>query len=817
MQNSNRDTRDPASSEKGAHMKNDPGELTDGQNWDFERGDLSFWMAEGDAFSNQPIRGDRISTSRVQPVSLGGDYWDVPYPIGTHDDYWVGSAENALGDLATGTLTSREFVITTCYIHFRISGTRDPKRIRVELQARAEDYEQLFASVRDHRPDGQLALREPATLDRDEDFLVLFRATGHDNEIMRQETWDLGPLLNRSREAEVPLRARIRIVDASESGHINVDHFQFLDHSPEPLNPPLWGFADLHCHPMAHLAFGGNLFWGKPTDPLKKMQHCDGKGHGGGLFSGYVLHEIEAKDDPHYRANRHPACCWPTWTSKTHQEMHIEWVRRAYEGGLRLMCACAVNNQLLEHLMHSTLFAQVKPRDDLSIVLEQVKAVKTLADQQSDWMEIAYSSAQAGQVIKQGKLALVLAGEVDQLGGWKREQDCTDKQVAALVETLYAEGIRMLIPIHLADNAFGGTAIYLDMFNTLNYYLNGEYFSVEDGNEVGVQFRLQARPDKKVIGTLLPRVIKEEIPIAQYLQIPPEHGHINRRGLTERGKFLIRALISRGMMIDIDHMSHRSVEDTLSIAEQYNYPLVASHITFRELACSGATEAMKTRRQIERIARLGGVIGPMPAQGEVRSVNDVLPTIGRELPNDYAGSSKSWAQAYLYAVHLMRGRGVALGTDFNGLAFKPRPRFQGLVGPNMSTSSQKVARVEAPGAKAGEERQAPQPGSTSAGQFAPQRDGVRYAHYFQHAQTRQQPASPSAPSGLLTRPHIALTALEEGAFDINFTGLAHYGLIPDFLQDGRNVGLSEQELASLFHSANDYIRMWELCEIQSRD
>ena len=30
---------------------------------------------------------------------------------------------------------------------------------------------------------------------------------------------------------------------------------------------PLWGFADLHAHLMAHLAFGGRAFWGKPYDP----------------------------------------------------------------------------------------------------------------------------------------------------------------------------------------------------------------------------------------------------------------------------------------------------------------------------------------------------------------------------------------------------------------------------------------------------------------------------------------------------------------------------------------------------------------------
>jgi microsomal dipeptidase-like Zn-dependent dipeptidase len=616
-----------------SQMKDYPTNLNTDDNWDFETGDLSFWSAEGDAFSNQPVRGDRVSTSRVRPVTLGGDYWDVP------------------------------------------------------------------------------------------------------------------------------------------------------------LSTPLWGFADLHCHPMAHIAFGGHLFWGKPTDPVKKLQRCDGKGHGGRLFSGYVLHEIEAKDDPRYRSNRHSSGHWPTWTSRTHQEMHIDWIHRAYEGGLRLMCACAVNNQLLEHLIRSSPFTSVKPRDDYSAVLEQVEAIKKLADQQADWMAIAYSSAQARQIIRQGKLALVLAAEVDQLGGWKREQDCTDTQVALLVQMLYGQGLRMITPIHLADNAFGGAAIYSDLFNSLNYYLNGEYFSVEDGYDSGVQFRLQERPERKVVGTRLPRIVKEEMPIIEYLRIPPEHGHANKRGLTERGNFFIRMMMSKGMLIDIDHMSHRSVEDALDMAEQYDYPLVASHCTFRELACSGATEAMKTRQQVERIARLGGVIGPMPTQGEVRALNEVLP-ISCQVPNDYPGSSKSWAQAYLYAVYLMRGRGVALGTDFNGLVIKPRPRFQ---------DPSSVEPLD----------------FASLGQQASQRNSVRYAHYARSAQTRLRPATRSVDPESFHRPHTPLTASNDGVYDINLMGLAHYGMIPDFLQDGRNIGLSEQDLVPLFRSANDYIEMWERCERRS--
>ncbi len=762
-------------------------------NWDFEAGNLSFWVAAGDAFKNQPTYGDSVTTARVRPVTLGGDYWDVPYPIGQHGDYWVGTAENPLGDAAMGTLTSQEFLIDRRYIHFLVGGTHDPNGIRVELQIRIEDYECIYAYARDLQKGEEdlTSLLEPPTKRiRDNDFVVVLRTTGHNSEVMRQESWDLTSLLSASSAAKVQLRARIKIIDASEVGHINVDHIQFLDHIPRAEPPPMWGLADLHCHPMAHLAFGGKLIWGKPTDQVHKIRRCDGAGHGGRIFSGRVLHDIEAKNNPKYVANRHPSCCWPSFSSRTHQEMHIDWIRRAYEGGLRLMCAHAVNNQLLECLMQATPFLSIKPKDDVQAVLQQTKAMKEFADQNADWMCIAYSSFEAREIVAQDKLAIVLGVEVDQLGGWKREEDCTDLQIATLVQMLYAQGIRMMTPIHLADNAFGGCGIYDSLFNGLNYYLNGEYYDVEDGYDSGVQFRLSERPEKVVFGRLLPRIVIEEQAFEAYTRVPPGHGHANKKGLTKRGSFLIREMMRVGMIIDIDHMSHKASSETLIIAEQYDYPVVSSHTSFRELARNGASETSKTREQIEKIRRLGGIIAPITNQGDVRDVGELEPKQAGKVTNDCSGSSKSWAQAHLYSMELMGQKSVAIGTDFNGMLIKPCPRF----GDNEN-------KVHTGGSDNLWPEQKP---------F--QSNGVRYAHY-DHAHDRQTRGTTAPVS--LNRHQVPLTAHGGGAYDINLMGLAHYGMLPDFLQDGRNIGLTDKDLAPLFRSAEEYIQMWEKCERRS--
>ena len=52
-------------------------------------------------------------------------------------------------------------------------------------------------------------------------------------------------------------------------------------------------------------------------------------------------------------------------------------------------------------------------------------------------------------------------------------------------------------------------------------------------------------------------------------------------------------------------------------------------------------------------------------------------------------------------------------------------------------------------------------------------------------------------------------------FDINLDGVAHLGLLPDFLQDIRNQGLAVDDFAPLFRGANDYVEMWAKCEARS--
>jgi len=137
----------------------------------------------------------------------------------------------------------------------------------------------------------------------------------------------------------------------------------------------------------------------------------------------------------------------------------------------------------------------------------------------------------------------------------------------------------------------------------------------------------------------------------------------------------------------------------------------------------------------------------------------------------------------------MGGKGVAISTDANGLLIKPCPRFGNGGGERCSQVSPHLLT---------EQKQV-------------QRNGVRYAHYEHARQMRKTFTSDS-----LERLQVPLIALGEGTYDINTMGFAHYGMLPDFLQDVRNIGLNSTDLTPLFGSAEDYIQVWEKCEQRSK-
>lgn len=761
-------------------------------NWDFEDG-LKGWIRSGTAFESQPTEGHNVQVRRIGPLAeqistrIGGDYWrTLEYPIGHHGEHWLGTAENhpdsstppgtEQGDSPTGTLLSRVFVIEERFMTFLIGGDADAENLRVELMVESE-------------PGAAGAFQLGALW-----YRIAKHATGHGEERLRRESFDLANFKGS--------KARVRIVDNSTMGHLNVDDFRFQPQPPiltsvriagvdrpsvvlrdgrnYDWDSPVWGLADLHTHPIAHLGLGQKVFHGQPDGPITEALgncNCNHGGHGldngcGNYLRQLVLAAFDGENgaDPHqsgYDGNQWARFRkWPVFTSISHQQMWHDWVRRAYDGGLRVVVALTVHNRLIA----GATVDSIPPFDDLAVTDRQIKELKEFVSRHSDFLEIAYSPFDLRRIIHENKLAVIIGSETDDIGNFssnpvvKENADAVSKElVRKRLQALHDMGLRYLFPVHLVDNKFGGSAIYNPVFTIATKHAMGRPIDVEAvGN--GVRFRLEnldvlsELPNgDQIAGALAEAIFNPFAPLKLMLEtssqitgqdtsfsdsslgmagvaavatlpliasspasaaaapalfeffgdvgsldlpsdiLPlggnyPDYesvvleedgnlgGHRNSRGLTDLGRFAINEMMRMGIMIDLDHMSERGVEESLLIAEKVEggYPMNFGHNSFRYQRYDGS-ENNRVPEQLVRIRDLGGIMGLGWGNGDRKSVGTALDNprtnSTSQVFNDNPGSSKSFAHSALYALEFMGHSQIALGTDINGFVVGPGPRF----------------------------------------------------------------------------------------------------------------------------------------------
>jgi microsomal dipeptidase-like Zn-dependent dipeptidase len=544
------------------------------------------------------------------------------------------------------------------------------------------------------------------------------------------------------------------------------------------------GYADLHCHPMVHLAFGGrrnkrSLFWGDPLESIPRALPGCGIAHAfwrarrplAAVAPMIAEHEwIHAGYDG-YRG-------WPEPRTRIHQQMHITQVRRAYESGLRVMVASAVNNELLADAYHGVH----KENGDEHAIKAQLTKIRQMATEHPDWMAIVESPQEARNALDANKLAIILAIEVDSIAGptKRREGSLTDAEAEAIVKGWWSEGVRLINPIHLADSAIGGTAVYSDLFNCLNHYLiekhdpgapDPRFLDVKPGSGPTADVRFFLSSQYRLMTGLYARRYDSRYPA--YVEKAGRVGHVNTRGLTTAGAAFIKAMMKRGMLIDVEHMSSQTLWDTLAIAEEVRYPLISSHTAIRDLAVPRepeegliegcAHEAMRTSGELSKLKELGGVLGLGGHVGLIRGSKD-------------DDDSTSWAVSYWFAVATLGFDSVAIGTDMNGFARTPGPRFERRWGSKAPTRRNKSNRARP--IDYGKDR------IPCLGRVVDQ------------------------------------TALGRRAYDFNFDGLAHYGLLPDFTVDVelslKSLGMSRSDpMRPFFSSADAVVTAWETCRGRS--
>lgn len=570
---------------------------------------------------------------------------------------------------------------------------------------------------------------------------------------------------------------------------------------------PVWGFADTHTHPFVDRAFGGKLFWGRAFGPMDTALSDCGNAHPtktlsagtviagialGGLLGpaalalpvagpvltvglsglgtvggGLAFQDIQeihpgTKGAPTFQD-------WPRFDTKIHQLMYESWLFRAYVGGLRLMVAHAVNNETIcDALKGLGRTAPGRTCDDMEAVSLQLQDARDMENFINSecasgtpelgcvgpgmgWFHVVTSSAEARQAINRGQLAVVLGVEVDHLFDCGRGKNCIPQTVDTDLQSLIALGVRHFFPIHLSDNAFGGMAFYEDMFAISSNYLNG-------AAPVAVNPQCPVDPNDGAY--------------TFHLTGYPQPTTCNAQGLSDLGKYFVQDLARYHMIIDIDHMSRNSLENTFSLLQPFGYPVIAGHNGFMTLhKGSKRTEAARTTGQAMTIKALGGLVAI--GLGDVGTVTDVARSSYSRLDHDCSNSSKTWFQSYSLAA--MTGGGwsfaaVPLSTD-QGLTDLIGPRFKGSLG---------VACA----------------GGTDA-EVAAQTNPVVY------------PFKTLTPGTGLA---LNMSTVNGRQFDFNTEGMAHFGLFPDFIADLQSLGVPDTELGPLFRSAEGYIEMWSRAE-----
>jgi microsomal dipeptidase-like Zn-dependent dipeptidase len=543
---------------------------------------------------------------------------------------------------------------------------------------------------------------------------------------------------------------------------------------------------------------------------------------------------------------------WPHWRSTTHQQMYYKWLERAWRGGLRLMVQLSVTNEALCRTSDGE-----DCTDSMKAIDKQIDATydfQRFVDDLHDgpgtgWFRIVTTPLQAREVIAEGKMAVVLGIEMDHLFNCSLRDGaecpsvshpatvraCPDGEMcdipplepgSTLSETIdwyyQHRGIRHVFPIHNFDNRFGGTATWQNAINAGQAVSVGQWQQTREcpdtagslpPNETGYAFSMDP-----LLLTVVGLFGFDEDDLLQSgnpeLPVYPESASCNEFRLTDLGRELLDALTDKGMIIDVDHMSIRTFDDTVEYTRaKYpgaGYPLVASHVQAFDLhRVPIRHERMRTLAQLEAIRESGGMIAAMNKDdvqdtGEKGKdmVVDYVPQLAPAIDNNCRHSSVTYAQAYQYAVDTM-GAPVAFGIDFNGVAGHHGPRFGteacgNFVDPLLDAAFPNLPSVASEEIQAERSQQilfsskVPYPFTLPGGRW-------RYGIF-----DKQQ-------SG---------TRVDDGAgglvdlrtWDYNVDGLAHAGLLPDLVRDLQIVGLGGTYMDALFNSAEEYIRVWERSE-----
>ncbi|HEV8577642.1 MAG TPA: membrane dipeptidase [Thermoanaerobaculia bacterium] len=435
----------------------------------------------------------------------------------------------------------------------------------------------------------------------------------------------------------------------------------FLYVAPGAEAQPVTGYVDLHSHLMAEHSFGGRWFWGTVEGPIDwAVRRCDGNfpgwSHGATQFP--IVSEFLGSDTGWHLGKRRgydrrrckrflginiPGTCprehfehWPMWNAIAHQQMWQGWLQQAHQNGLQIMVVSLAESSFL--CINTPPVMRRYDCDEMASVQRQATFARDFTIRNSGWVGIATTPVQARALIQQGKLALVLSVEVTKL--------FPTGDFVAQLDQLRGLGVRSVQVVHHADNRFGGAAPVPELMSAADLVETITFSNITAINDIVC--RNSAGATGRCDG----------------------ENYLNVQGLTPEGDTLVRAMMDRGMLVDVAHLSRRSFADVYSIAHQRgDYPLLYSHAHMWETISSAEKRHEKYLRddEIPMITGTGGMVGLRTGP------EDTVPW-GNSVANRCQGTARSFAQSLMYAVD--RGLTVGFGADLNGFIKQLKPRFR---------------------------------------------------------------------------------------------------------------------------------------------
>jgi hypothetical protein len=347
------------------------------------------------------------------------------------------------------------------------------------------------------------------------------------------------------------------------------------------------GIVEGHMHWMAFGYFGGKFRCGRPWHPYgitAALPDCaDNEGPQG---TAAPLQNTLNYGNP---GQAHSTENWPTFPNQskdnlTYEGMYYRWVERVWKAGMRLMIMGVNENRVLCELQANRT-ESCNEMDTMRRGFQAVKDLQQYVDAQAGgpgkgFFQVVTDPFEARRVINSGRVAVILEIETSEpfdCRGWENVT-CDKAQIDRQLDEMHQLGVRSSLLLNKFDNPLtgvrfdSGTASYL--INAGNKQSAGSFWDAETckgdlhDNDIDI-----GEENTSAVGAGL--LSDVGLTGGTFPAYPPKP-HCNRRGLTELGRHTINRMMQLGWIVNPDHMSQASVDETLSMLEARRYSGVIS-------------------------------------------------------------------------------------------------------------------------------------------------------------------------------------------------------------------------------------------------